>query len=166
MVKTHVCMMTYPNQACAQGARKHLEMAGLFWVATDAVDGGEYVSMFIVGSPQLTIAQQRILDTFHATDIELTPANARQGYENYCHVLYYNEHEALDEAVGYLIDIDRRAMAYDCHEDSAYSWKVVFCTESEIPQEQKDRITAAVVPVAWVWNDPITGDVSPTNIFK
>ena len=163
MVKTHVCMMTYPNQACAQSARKHLEMAGLFWVATDPGDGGEYVSMFIVGSPQLTIAQQRIMDMFHATDIELTAASARQDYENYCHVLYYNEHEALDEAVGYLIDIDRRAMAY---EESAYQWKVVFCTEGVIPQEQKDRITAAVAPVAWVWNESVTGDVSPTNIFQ
>ncbi len=96
------------------------------------------------------------------------PLNARLDYQNYSHTLYYNDYEPLDTAVGYLIEehVDKRVMAFDEHENSAYAWKVVFCTREEIAQAQKDLFMAALHPVAWLWNEPVRGDISPTSIFE
>jgi hypothetical protein len=96
------------------------------------------------------------------------PLNARLDYQNYSHTLYYNDYEPLDAAVGYLIEehVDERVLALDEHENSAYAWKIVFCTREEIAQEQKDLLIAALHPVAWLWNEPVRGDVSPTSIFE
>jgi len=162
--------MTFARQSYAKAACEYLRRQGFYCLPIEKVDTGYTLGFlgFTNGSPVLPAALQHALEEFYATEIEVYPLNARLDYQNYCHTLYYNDYEQMDNTLGYLIEecIDERAMAFDDHENSAYAWKIVFCTREEISQERKDLISAALQPVAWVWNEPVRGDVSPTSIFK
>lgn len=163
-----LCLMTLPNRSNAKKAQNALLREQYYCLPIDETDDGRYFFGFVMKDSQLTGALLRTLNTFHATDIEVHPLNERRDYENYCHVLYYNDYEAMEEALECIICgyIDEHAMVFDVPESSAYTWRVVFCTRDEIGQEQKDLIMAAGVPVSVTWNDPVTGNTSPTSIFK
>jgi len=161
---------TFLRKSNAKAARAYLMRQG-FWCLPIEKVGTVSTLGFVMGELVVPMAQQRVLrvlEEFYATEIEVYPLNARLDYQNYCHTLYYNDYEQMDTALGYLIEeyIDERAMAFDDHENGAYKWKVMFCTEEEIAQEHKDLINAATQPIAWLWNEPVRGDVSPTSIFK
>jgi hypothetical protein len=165
--KSSIVWMTFVRQSYAESAREHLMCQGFGCLPIEEA-GTDYILGFIMNAPALTTVQQHVLEDFYATEIEVYPLNARLDYQNYSHSLYYNDYEQLDTDLGYLIEehVDKRVMAFDEHEIGAYEWKIVFCTREEMAQEQKDLFMAAIQPVAWLWNEPVRGDVSPTSIFK
>ena len=166
MRKAHLCMMSFVRKSNAKGACEHLMQQGFYCLPIEKA-GADYVTGFLIGEPTLPAALRHVLEEFNATDIEWYPLNARLEYQNYSHCFYYNDYEVMETALGSLIeDMDERALAFDAHESEAYEWKIIFCTREEIPQKQKDRLVEAVTPAAWLWNEPVKGDVSPTSIFK
>lgn len=164
--QSRIVYMTLAHQSYAQEVRTRLFRMGFYCLPIEEMDTG-YALGFINRGPTLSAAQQHVLEEFGAIDIEMYPLNARHDYENYCHTLYYNDYEAMDADMEYLVeeDIDQNIMVFEEPEESGYTWKIVFCTEKEIGQAYKDRIMAAINPASWIWNEPVEGEVSPTSIF-
>jgi hypothetical protein len=165
--QSRIVYMTFTHRAYAQEVQMRLFRMGFYCLPVEEMGPAGYALGFVNRAPRLSIAQQHVLEEFGATDIEMYPLNARHGYENYCHTLYYNDYEAMDAGMEYLVgeDIDENIMVFEEPGDSSYAWRVVFCTEEKIGQEYKDRIMATINPTSWLWNEPVEGEVSPTSIF-
>jgi hypothetical protein len=165
--QSRIVYMTFACRSYAQEVRERLFRMGFYCLPVEEMGTVGYALGFVNRAPTLSAAQRHVLEEFGATDIDMYPLNARHGYENYCHTLYYNDYDALDADMEYLLeeDIDQNIMVFEEPEHSNYTWRIVFCTEEKIEQAYKDRLMAAINPASWLWNEPVTGEVSPTSIF-